>query len=350
MSDSAPFQTVRRVIILLILLNLVTIGIPAFSQTQPKAVMAYYEVANSSHSLHKFASYLNQIPTDTFAITGKGVISGIPPVADLVFARSKGMLTFATVSNFGKTGFVPGIAEAILNNPTNRARAIQQMLAVVQKYSYSGINVDFEAVPNTDRSAFTKFISELAQTMRPAGYLIVVSVPAEVQDNPHDSWTGAFDFAALAPNLDILQLMTYDENGPWGPPGPVAGLDWVTTCTKYAASVVHASKISLGIPAYGYDWNLTRGTGFQVYWERIPAMIAKFGAVPQWDETTSSPYFTYTAANGTSHVVWYEDTRSIPLKSALTVNYNLAGVSVFALGFEDQNFWEAISSGLNDQR
>ena len=44
--------------------------------------------------------------------------------------------------------------------------------------------------------------------------------------------------------------------------------------------------------------------------------------------------------------MWYEDAQSIPLKSTLAVTYNLAGVSVFALGFEDQTFWEAVSAGL----
>ena len=83
----------------------------------------------------------------------------------------------------------------------------------------------------------------------------------------------------------------------------------------------------------------------QIHWKNTPALIAKVGAVPQWDAASSSPYFSYTADNGTSHVVWYEDTQSIPLKSALAVTYNLAGVSVFALGFEDQTFWEAVSAG-----
>ena len=44
-------------------------------------------------------------------------------------------------------------------------------------------------------------------------------------------------------------------------------------------------------------------------------------------------------------MVWYEDATSIPLKSALAVSYNLAGVSVFALGFEDLNFWQAVHAG-----
>jgi spore germination protein YaaH len=109
--------------------------------------------------------------------------------------------------------------------------------------------------------------------------------------------------------------------------------------------VVPSNKISLGIPAYGYDWNLTAGTGVQVHWANIPALIARTGATPQWDSATSSPFFSYQTEGRASHVVWYEDATSIPLKSALVVTYNLGGVSVFALGFEDQSFWDAIHAG-----
>jgi len=345
MSEKNLRSTLGRLVFLLI-----AIANPAFPQGPPKAVMAYYENSTSAPALHAFASYLNQVPTDTFAINAKGEISGTAPVKALAFARSKGMQTFATVSNFGNSGFVPWIAESIVKNPAHRLTAIQQMLATVKLYGYSGINVDFEAVPNRDRALFSRFIHDVAKTMRAAGFLTVVSVPAELQDNPNDSWAGAFDFKRLGRDADLLQLMTYDENGPWGVPGPVAGLDWVTPCVQFAVSVVPASKISLGIPAYGYDWNLTRGTGVQVHWKRIPALIAKMGALPQWDATSSSPYFTYTAPNGTSHVVWYEDAQSISLKSALPVTYNLAGVSVFALGFEDQTFWLAINTGLRGNK
>ena len=330
----------------LLLPLLMVIGGPAFSQAQPKTVMAYWEDSASDHSLRAFASYLNQIPTDTFAISKNGKVYGTAPVGALAFARSKGMQTFATVSNFGKTDFVPSIAHYIVTHPAIRAKAIENMLAVVETYGYSGVNVDFEAVPSRDRTAFSRFIHYVAHSMRTAGYLTVVSVPAELQDDPTDSWAGAFDFKVLGRDADILQLMTYDENGPWGPPGPVAGLNWVEPCAQFAVSVVPARKISLGIPAYGYDWNLTEGTGVQVYWKNIPALTAKVGVVPQWDGTSSSPYFSYTAANGASHVVWYENAESIPLKSALSATYSLAGVSVFALGFEDLTFWEAVSAGL----
>jgi spore germination protein len=332
----------------LLLTLAITTGGAAFSQDRPRTVMAYYENSASGDALQSFASYINQVPTDTFAINARGKISGSAPVAALVFARSKGMQTFATVSNFGASDFVPAIAHAIVHSAAIRAKAIQNMLAIVQTYSYSGINVDFESVPHKDRVAFTRFIHDVARRMRAAGYLTVVSVPAELKDDPNDSWTGAFDLKALSRDADILQLMTYDEHGPWGAPGPVAGLDWVESCAQFAASVVPPGKISLGIPAYGYDWNLTKGTGGQIHWKNIPALIASISAVTKWDTASSSPYFSYTATDGSNHVVWYEDAESIPLKTKLAVTYHLAGVSTFALGFEDRKFWEAVTAGLGN--
>jgi spore germination protein len=56
-------------------------------------------------------------------------------------------------------------------------------------------------------------------------------------------------------------------------------------------------------------------------------------------------FFTYHAADGSSNVVWYEDEKSIPLKSSLAVSRNLAGVSVFALGYDDLSFWQAVHAG-----
>jgi spore germination protein len=304
--------------------------------------MAYYETSGSYGSLTAFNSGVNQLSTDTFGVNLHGRVHGDAPGQALAFAKSKGMMTFAAVSNFDSIGFDPKITRSILNDSKIRARAIKQLFKLVKRWGYTGINIDFESIDRTDRRAFTTFVRDVAQKMRAAGYLTVVSVPAERKDDPEDSWTGAFDFAALGQSADILQVMTYDENGPWGKPGPVAGLSWVEASIVYAASVVPPGKLSLGIPVYGYDWNTTAGTGVQIFWKDIPALISKTGASPQWDSASSSPFFHYHAADGSSHVVWYEDEKSIPLKSALALTHKLAGVSVFALGYDDPSFWRAV--------
>ena len=315
---------------------------------ESRAVMAYYESSGSQESLLSFYLDINQLPTDAFSVNAKGKISGSAPKTALEFARSKGMQTFATVSNFGKGDFDPKIAHSIITHPAIAQRTIVNLLDLVKDSGYSGINIDFESVPLHDRVAFTSFIHDVAGKMHAAGYLIVVSVPAELKDDPNDSWAGAFDFKSLGQDADILQLMTYDEHGPWGEPGPVAGLDWVEPCARFAASVVKSSKVSLGIQAYGYDWDTTHRKGVQVHWNQIPSLIASTGATPQWDTASSSPFFTYRSSDGSSHVVWYEDKTSIPLKSALAKTYHLAGISMFALGYEDKSFWLAVHSGLKN--
>jgi hypothetical protein len=82
---------------------------PAASPDSSKQVMAYYETSGSYEALTNFYSYMNQMPTDTFGIDIHGKVSRTPPSQALSFAKAKGMLTFAAVSNFDAIGFDPKI-------------------------------------------------------------------------------------------------------------------------------------------------------------------------------------------------------------------------------------------------
>lgn len=307
-------------------------------------IMAYYE--DAIRALRADASIVDQLPTDTFLVNGKGAIWGSPPQDALNIAHAHGMQTFAVISNYGATDFSPMIVHALLNDQG----AVKDFIANVEKllsaYGYTGVNIDFEAIPAEDRAAYSRFVQALYKSVHAAGKMVMLSIPAMERDDPSDDWSGAYDLDVIGKATDIVQYMTYDENGPWGPPGPVAGLDWVTACLRYAVGVVPAAKISLGLPAYAYDWDRTAGTGVSVDWKAIPGLIARAGARPQWDAKSSSPYFRYTAGNGHTHVVWYENARSIALKSRLARTKNLMGVSVWVLGADNADFWKAVRAGL----
>ena len=67
-------------------------------------------------------------------------------------------------------------------------------------------------------------------------------------------WRGAYDIAALAKSVDLVCLMTYDQQTRWTMPGPVAGWQWTVDNLNYALQFVPKEKLSLGIPLYGYHW------------------------------------------------------------------------------------------------
>ncbi|MDB5054635.1 MAG: spore protein [Bacilli bacterium] len=342
------FKKLIKLLVIAAMLSAMFISsISTISASSP-VILGYYTPDQASdNSLSTNYSYITHMSTDTFNVNSQGNIVGTAPTNAISFAKSKNITTYACISNFGTTDFDSALAHTVLTNTTAKNNAISNLVNLVKNNGYKGVNVDFESVLKTDRTALSNFVRDLANSLRPLGYQTLISAPAKTVDNPNDDWSGAFDYASLGQNVDYVQVMTYDENGPWSAPGPVAGKDWMEQSLQFAVSTVPASKVLMGLPAYGYDWNLTTNNandGKQIAWKDIPALISSTGAVPQWDTATSSPHFTYTAGDGSNHVVWYENVQSITVKSGLYNTYHLGGISMWAMGLEDASFWQAVLS------
>jgi spore germination protein YaaH len=325
---------------------LLAIAVVSGPATAAPTALAYYEGRQSNASLEAEATALNSVAADMFAVSLQGVVTGKVPSIVFRVAAANNIGVLAVVSNYAHNGFSSEIAKALLTPGPAQNAAIANIRALAAK-GYAGINLDFEGVPHTYRAQYTAFAKRLAAGLHKERTVLVLSLPAKTADNPKDSWTGAYDFAALGQFTDTLQIMTYDENGPWGPPGPVAGLDWVMSCIDYTESVVPVTQISMGMPAYGYDWNLTAGTGTSVSYADIQALIVQTGALPQWNVQYASPWFTYTGANSSSHIVWYENAESITMKATFAAQALVASVSVYALGLDDTAYWQAVAVGLS---
>ncbi|TCP59607.1 spore germination protein YaaH [Tumebacillus sp. BK434] len=316
-----------------------------------KTVLGYYTVYHSGdqhsyHSLSASSSYLHQVSMMTFQATATGDISGTAATDGLQLAASKNIGAYAALTNETEGGFDKDLAHTVLADPKLRQKTVSNAVTLVTAHGFAGLNVDFENMLPSDRPLYTSFVTELAAALHANGKQLVVSMAAKTSDYPTSNWFGAFDYAAIGQAADQVQLMTYDENGPWGAPGSVAGYPWVESVVRYAVSQIPSTKILIGLPAYGYDWNTTAGTGKAVTWKGIPSLLATTGAAPQWDAVKQSPYFTYKAADGSAHTVWYENGKSIIAKTKLTTRYNLGGVSVWRMGLEDESFWQAVQSGL----
>jgi spore germination protein len=318
----------------------------------PKTVLGYYTVyytgdKGSYNSLSNFGNSMNAISTVTFSANSLGGIDGIAPSDGMTLASSKNIKSYAVIQNLTNGVFDGALAHNLLSSTALEQNVVNSAVALVKKYGYKGINIDFEDMQAADRPYYSKFVSDLSTALHNNGATLLLSTVAKTSDMPTAAWSGVYDYAALGAAADQVQIMTYDEHGPWGAPGSVAGMPWVTKVVQYATSVMPSSKVLIGLPAYGYDWNTTAGTGKAVTWKNMPNLITTTGATPKWDATTQSPYFTYTAAgDGSQHTVWYENSQSIQAKTKLVNLYNLGGVSMWRMGLEDASFWQAVQAGL----
>jgi len=328
--------------------------------TPGRFVLGYYTGSQSSYDAFlSFSAYLDIVSADIFSIQPDGCIAGSDDFGVVAYDQSHDIQTYACVNNYNGDPAVDDFDLELARTAilAHKDKVILSLVQIALDGGFDGINIDFENIAYSaniedDRMAFTSFIYDLAGQLHANDKKLIISVPSKTTDSPQDSWSYPFDLTALGQDADYLQLMTYDQHGPWGEPGPVSGKDWVEDCVAYASSLVDPSKLLLGLPAYGYDWDLTASdpdhynysaTGFS--WVDVPQLLAKPGAEIHWDAVTQSPYVTYTEA-GHEHVAWYENAESIRAKVDLVLKYNLAGLSMWSLGQEDLSFWQAAVDGI----
>ncbi len=107
-------------------------------------------------------------------------------------------------------------------------------------------------------------------------------------------------------------------------------------CTK-GVGIWHIAdsfkKILMGMSNYGYNWRLPFVQG-ESKAEKLTnyqaaARAEYYGAVIEYDSQAQAPFFTYTAADGAEHIVWFENEQSWQARLALVGEYGLAGVSIW---------------------
>lgn len=297
--------------------------------------------ASSYNSMTANTSTIDEIATQTYNTDSLGNISGLVPTNQLTYANSNGIKAYAMLQN----NFDGNIAKSVLENQTNRLNLENNLLNAIKTNGYKGVNIDLEGVFYYDRNYYTTFVQELYNKLKPLGYSVTLSVPAKTFDSTTNSWSGAYDYAALASYSDQIAIMTYDEHYPGGTAGPIASIGWVENVVKYAVTVIPKEKIMLGVAAYGYDWSTNGTKAYGI--NGIYNLASTNKASVMWDDVSKSPYFNYTDASGIAHSVWFENNQSVNYKLDLVNSYNLNGIAIWRLGLENTDYWTSIKTKFN---
>ena len=305
----------------------------------------YVRQQTSLDSLKQNIQNLDAISPYYFVLGKSGQISGSdqPEVTNL--AKSRGVKVLPMLQNSAELDeFHP-----LISNPEQVKSLIDQIDNLVWANGYDGFHIDFENLNAEDRPYLTQFMAALYARLKPKGKYVTMAVPAKYRDVT-TGWAGPFDYAALAPSLDLVTIMAYDYSYSGGKDGPVAPISWVNSVSAYAASQFGAGKVLLGIPFYGYDWNLTKGGKASSHsYSGTMELVQQYNGTVNFDENYQSPFADYIQ-NGDHHRVWFENARSMAAKIEVVSKNNLGGWAAWRLGHENSDFWPVIGSIANPTR
>ena len=287
------------------------------------------------------------------------------PIADTIcLMRKSGLKLIPTITD----GTEKLVLSGYLAKPETRTTIVKSIVALVNKYSFDGIDLDFEGFAFVDgNTTWTKtapnwvlFVKELSIALHAQQKLLSITAPYSFDPTEKAKGYYVYSWAEIATSIDRLRIMTYDYSV--AKPGPIGPIAWTEKTLKYAISVMPASKVFIGLPGYGRDW-ITSVTGtcpvsappglkagakaatFRMNYAATKAAIDN--ATPVFDEKTSEATYSYSqnfnglTAKGAatsctaSRTVWYQNDRSYLERMNLVAKYRLGGAALWTLGMED---------------
>jgi len=307
------------------------------------------------HSLDDYADYQRLYPELGITWESPANKRGSLEAFRVLRARHPHVQLAFSLGGWTKSGYFSTCAKA----PASRATLVASAVRLLGEVDFDGIDVDWEypvccglggnSVDASDWDNYLLLLREMRAAMDAAfpethkELTIAMGMGASV--------TGPAPKAELGAILDAVNLMTYDYNGAWAglaahnaplysdPAYVTAGgaaefhVDWgVQEWLKH----VPASKLVLGLPAYGRGWTgaaaeYAQGSGalpgtwepgVLAYWDLEANYVGKQGWTRGYNAVSKVP-FLVKAGGG---YISYDDEASIRLKAAYAKSLGLAGL------------------------
>lgn len=291
-----------------------------------------------------------------------------------VFKSSKATELFKKAHSFGTrvvltlTCMDNDTIEAFLADNDAQQIAIEQAVNEVQERGIDGINVDVEYIGTPDayyRNQFSLFVHNLTEKMHQANNQSRVSVSVYAL-SARD--TKLFDIAKLAESSDAIFMMAYDfavtGSEKAMPTAPLYGYKAgkynydIATAVDDFSKLMPLSKLILGVPYYGYNYliygepKVNADTRPTWSWRGRPLVqtyeIAEDNIKVMregWDDLGQVGWRAYyIAETDTWRMIFLDDARSLAIKYDFAKAKKLAGIGIWALGFDygKDELWSVI--------
>ncbi len=233
-----------------------------------------------------------------------------------------------------------------------RPTLVRNLVQFVVSRGYDGLDLDVEPLQDADVPTYIKFVRELRVALDAAkpGLLLTAAVASEPAM-----------FAQLQGQFDRINLMTYDDSGPWpgfkswynsslygagtqmmDPTDPYPSVD--AQVQPYLQAGIAPAKLGIGVAFYGYVWSGVDGpkqnikglTDADINDGADYRMIMDTYYRPDryhWDDQAKAPWLGIAAPDPKDRkFISYDDARLCALKMDYVRQHGLGGVIIWELG------------------
>jgi spore germination protein YaaH len=197
---------------------------------------------------------------------------------------------------------------------------------------YDGLQIDFELIPARDGDTFLSFLRELRAGL--GNKMFSVALYARTRTLQND----VYDYARIAPIVDRIFVMAYDEHWSTSAPGPVASMDWSQRVARYSLDTIGPEKLIMCMPFYGRSWGNVNGN--RAFYHVGVERIIRENNVREIHRVNGIPMFTYEVP--LTITMYYDDVYSLSTRMEMYKRMGVQSVGFWRLGQEDPALWSHI--------
>ncbi len=381
------------------------VSFAATAKLEVSGWLPYWRKATSTADIAPHLSVFKEINPFGYSVKSDGTL------ADTAKLTEEPWTSLIAAAKAKKVRIIPTVMwsdgatiDRILSDGVSRRQLEDDITALVKDNGYDGIEIDFEGKKAETKDYFSTFLKGLYQRMGTKWVMCDIEPRTPISARydgtpPADAGQYANDYVQINKYCDRVKIMAYDQgtidvklnklaNG--APYIPVADPAWVEKVIQEVRKTIPVRKLMLGIPTYGYEYEVTplseQGYRYDLLWafnqkyaydlllqyhpsvQRNSAGELSFAYLPNVlpdvpPPNTEAPYDVPAGAATTSgygklstlggvailstnpvfNLVWWSDANAIKDKIALAKKYGLRGVSFFKIdGGEDPALWDVL--------
>ena len=303
-------------------------------KVSPLVTSGYAYSFISIEVLQKTLPFLTYLTVFNYRQTMEGDIIDVDDQEIIDMAKEYGVAPLMMVSTQTEQG-VSSLETAItlLNRPDLQDRLIDNIVEVLKRKGYYGLNQFFQFYNVENQELYLSYVEKLSERLKREGFPLIITItPREHIDGVEGELQEA-DYSLITQYADALTLLTYNWGYSYGPPASATPVNLLSQVIQNVIKTVPADKVLLGLPVIGYDWPLPYVPGVtkaNAITPMIAIIIAAINGVEiQYCEFSQAAYFFYNVNHQSLHNVWFKDARSISAISKLVPQNGLGGLSIW---------------------
>lgn len=248
--------------------------------------------------------------------------------------------------------------QQLLNNHAAREKLIENSIAALTRKDgkvANGLVVDFEEVRQEDRDSLTTFLLDLGKALHAEKKELVVTLYA-VDANE------VFQFEQLNTIADYYVMMGYEysyagsANASANTPLRSAGNSLEASVTSYLDRKVPKEQFIVALPYYGNEWTVSdssKGAGtIDFVLSPSYSQLGHYDTASHHLDHLSYSQYLSTESDDKWRQLWYDDAKTLDKKQQWIKNQGLAGVGIWALGYDQGSteLWKVLRKNFGEPK